>query len=275
MMQLHATKYEPSAFKEAEGSSPQINTPVVILHGLFGSNRNWHPIARSLSNTQTVFSLDLRNHGKSPHSDIMDYQHMADDVMNFIETEINNKYPGPVNIIAHSMGGKAAMWLALSHPEMISKLVVVDIAPVNYEHDFSDVLKGFHSIPLESIQSRQDADHYLSQTIKERSLRQFLLQNLQFKNEQYSWRLNLDVIAGSISNITGFPQTDNMAPFSERVLFIGGGQSDYLNRINQKITRELFPKASFSMIKSAGHWLHAEQPELFKALVEPYLSTRS
>ncbi|MCK5649274.1 MAG: alpha/beta fold hydrolase [Gammaproteobacteria bacterium] len=243
---------------------------MLILHGLFGSNRNWHPIARSLSDKHVVYSLDLRNHGKSPHSAIMDYPHMAEDVLAFIKHEITPKQTGPVNIIAHSMGGKAAMWLALSQPEMVHKLVVVDIAPVAYEHDFSDVLNAFQSLPLESIQSRHDADHYLAEMIEQSSLRQFLLQNLQFKNAKYSWRLNLDAIIHSMSDITGFPDTKNIEPFPGRVLFIGGGQSDYLNKVNQKLTRELFPGASFSMIKSAGHWLHAEQPELFKALVEPY-----
>jgi pimeloyl-ACP methyl ester carboxylesterase len=107
--------------------------------------------------------------------------------------------------------------------------------------------------------------------IEQSSLRQFLLQNLQFKDGRYAWRLNLGAISQSISNITRFPETEGIKPFPGRVLFIGGGQSDYLSKENQTSTRKLFPRASFSMIKPAGHWLHAEQPELFKALVEPYL----
>ncbi len=289
-MRLHAIKYEGSSLKTAEGSllktakgsslinakgsSPQKKRPpVVILHGLFGSNRNWHPIARSLSDEFVVYSLDMRNHGKSPHSTVMDYPHMAADVLDFIEHEI--KSHDPVSIIAHSMGGKAAMWLALSHPEIVRRLVIVDIAPVTYNHDFSEVLKAFQSVPLDLISSRKEADRYLSEIISESSLRQFLLQNLQFKAKKYQWRLNLDVIGQSISTITGFPDTQNIKPFMERVLFIGGGLSDYLSKENQRLTRKLFPKASFSMIKSAGHWLHAEQPELFKALIEPYVSNET
>jgi len=260
-MHLHATQYgEPL---NSSGS------PIIILHGLFGSNRNWHPIARALSEKHRVYSLDLRNHGKSPHADIMDYPHMAEDVLRFIEQEF--KFLQPVKIIAHSMGGKTAMWLALSRPEVVQKLVVVDIAPVSYDHDFSEVLKAFQSVPLVAIKSRQDADHYLAQTITESSLRQFLLQNLQFRDGRYRWRLNLDAIIHSMSEITGFPDTKGIEPFNKRVLFIGGGQSDYLSKDNQKLTKQLFPLASFSTIKSAGHWLHAEQAELFISLIEPYL----
>ncbi|WP_246540171.1 alpha/beta fold hydrolase [sulfur-oxidizing endosymbiont of Gigantopelta aegis] len=245
--------------------------PIIILHGLFGSNRNWHPIARSLSEHHTVYTLDLRNHGKSPHSDIMDYPSMADDVLAFIENKITRQeITAPVNIIGHSMGGKVAMWLALNHPELVQKLVVVDIAPVTYQHDFSDVLAAFNAVPLTTIQSRQEADEYLSQAISQVDLRQFLLQNLQFKGGQYRWRLNLQSIQHSIANITAFPDTQGLQPFLRRVLFVGGGQSDYINKSNRQLTRALFPKASFSMIKSAGHWLHAEQPEIFKALIEPY-----
>ncbi len=280
-MQLHATIYKPSVEKNAIDSSAakRENTPLIILHGLFGSNRNWHPIARSLSDKYIVYSLDLRNHGQSPHSEVMDYPQMAEDVVDYIRSSIDSKTDQKeiqsVDIIAHSMGGKVAMWMALSHPELIRKLVVVDIAPVSYQHNFSDVLNAFQSTPLEAVHSRQEADQFLAQTIKQKSLRQFLLQNLQFKNGKYSWRLNLKAIIDSISNITGFPDTQNVTPFSKRALFIGGGQSDYLSRENQIVTRKLFPKASFSTIKPAGHWLHSEQPELFKALVAPYLATQS
>ncbi len=266
-MQLHATQYGDS-----QNGRNKNGSPVIILHGLFGSSRNWHAIARALSDRHIVYALDLRNHGKSPHADTMDYPSMAQDVLDFIEQELQPTQMQPVNIIAHSMGGKVAMWLALSKPEIVQKLVVVDIAPVIYEHDFEEVLAGFQSIPLLSIKSRQDADGYLSDFIAQPVLRQFLLQNLQFKDGKYRWRLNLEAIIHSMSCIAGFPDTKEIEPFARRVLFIGGGQSAYLSQAKQKLTRQLFPLASFSMIKSAGHWLHAEQPELFTALVKPYLS---
>ncbi len=262
-MQLNATQY--GEIKKVDGES---QSPIIILHGLFGSSRNWHQIARELSDTHLVYSLDLRNHGQSPHSDIMDYPHLAEDVLSFIE---QNNFTA-VNIIAHSMGGKTALWLALNNPQLIEKLVIVDIAPLSYPHDFDNVLNGLQSIPLQTIKSRQDADQYLAKFIAEKSLRQFLLQNLQWKEEKYQWRLNLNAISKSIPQITGFPDTSDVQPFPKRVLFIGGGQSDYLHKTNQQLTRKLFPYASFSIIKSAGHWLHAEQPGLFQHLVEVYIN---
>ncbi len=245
--------------------------PVIILHGLFGSSRNWHPVAQSLakgSKSSPVYALDLRNHGKSPHSSIMNYPAMAQDIVEFMAAE----HIGKARLIAHSMGGKVAMWLALTEPERVSKLVVVDIAPVAYEHDFSGVLEALKSVPIEHIGSRKEADHYLARYLAQQSLRQFLLQNLQLKDGHYQWRLNLDAITHSIADITGFPDTRNIQAYAKRVLFIGGDQSDYLNRENQQKTRQLFPMATFSMIKNAGHWLHSEQPKIFMALINPYLN---
>lgn len=259
-MQLAASHYEPVQEEQT--------SPIIILHGLFGSSRNWHPVARSLSETSSVYALDLRNHGKSPHSDSMTYPAMADDIAEFMACH----HISEARFIAHSMGGKAAMWLALTQPQRVQKLVVVDIAPVNYRHNFSTVLNAFDAVPLERISSRKEADQYLAQYLSEPDLRQFLLQNLQLKNGHYQWRLNLEVIKKAIKNITGFPDTENITPFEKRVLFVGGGQSDYLSRDYHAQTRQLFPLASFSMIKQAGHWLHAEQPELFMTLIKPYLN---
>jgi len=195
---------------------------------------------------------------------------MSQDVLDFIEQNSLSS----VHIIAHSMGGKVALWLALNQPELVKKLVIVDIAPVSYQHEFDAVLKGFKSVDrrISAIQSRQEADDILKKSIKQATLRHFLLQNLQFREGQYQWRLNLDAIGRSIPVITGFPDTKGLSVYSKHVLFIGGGQSDYLIKANQNLTRQLFPLASFSIIKSAGHWLHSEQPEIFLALITPYLS---
>ncbi len=267
MMCLHATEY-------GQHLTTVEKPPLLILHGLFGSNRNWHPIARFLSTDRRVYTLDLPNHGQSAHTDVMDYPYMAEQVRHFIEHEIYLKSEHsqtPVDIIGHSMGGKVAMWLALNYPQQVNKLVVVDIAPVTYQHDFDHVLDAFDNVPLSQLKSRQDADHYLAQQVSDKNLRQFLLQNLIHKEGQYQWRLNLHVIQASIKSITGFPQCTTIKPFKQRVLFVGGALSDYLSKENQQLTRKCFPRASFSMIKNAGHWLHAEQPELFKALIKPYL----
>jgi len=261
-LKLHVTQYG--------NNRDDSQSPLIILHGLFGSHQNWHSIAKSLSEQSQVYSLDLRNHGKSPHTDNMDYPSMARDIADFMQQHSLSS----VRIIAHSMGGKVALWLALTRPELIEKLVVVDIAPVSYAHSFEDVLAGFDAVPLASIHSRQDADIHMAKIIKEHSLRQFLLQNLQWQGESFQWRLNLSTIRRSIAELTTFPESHFVQPFAKRVLFVGGLQSDYLNKTNQQQARQLFPKATFSMIKSAGHWLHVEQPELFKMIIEPYLSDK-
>jgi len=259
-MQLAARRYDPV--------STDNKTPVIILHGLFGSSRNWHPIARSLAETALVYALDLRNHGKSPHSDSMTYPEMAGDIAEFMDQQ---QLP-EARFIAHSMGGKVAMWLALTEPQRVQKLVVVDIAPVNYKHDFSTVLNAMQAVPLKQISSRTEADQFLAEYLPQADLRHFLLQNLQLKEGHYQWRLNLEVIRKSISDISGFPDTGKVTPFEKRVLFVAGAQSDYLRQEYRAQTRQLFPLASFSSIKNAGHWLHSEQPELFKALIKPYLN---
>jgi len=259
-MHLHAVQF---------GNNSATEIPIIILHGLFGNNRNWYPVARALSEKHSIYSLDLRNHGESDHSDKMDYPSMAGDILDFIK----QKKFSAITIVAHSMGGKAAMWLALNYPDVVHKLIVVDIAPVSYKHRFSEVLAGFKAVPLSLIKSRQEADDYLSALLDDRHLRQFLLQNLKYKEGQHYWRLNLEAISRSMAAITAFPK-EAYQPFKKRVLFIAGGQSDYLTKENQRKTRELFPMASFSTIKSAGHWLHAEQPELFLTLIQPYLDSR-
>ncbi len=241
--------------------------PLIILHGLFGSGRNWNALARKFSEHFCVYTLDMRNHGNSPHSDEMNYQIMAQDVASFMDKE-NLK---SASIVAHSMGGKAAMWLALTQPERIDKLVLVDIAPVHYDHSFSEILKGLNSIPLELISSRKEADDYLSKNLSDVGLRQFLLQNLTIKNGQSTWRVNLVVIEQAIEDILAFPATDQVTPFTKTSLFIGGGQSDYILPEHMHIIEELFPQAKVETIFNAGHWLHAEQPVKFVELASRFL----
>jgi pimeloyl-ACP methyl ester carboxylesterase len=261
-MKLYARHYKPASSDELQGDNP-----IVIIHGLFGSHRNWHPVADVLAKQFPVYSLDLRNHGQSPHDDDMSYPAMAQDVAEFI----NQEGLQSANLIAHSMGGKVAMWLALTQPELIHKLVIVDIAPVSYEHDFAEVLAAFDAVPLAQLSTRREADEWMAQHLQQFELRQFLLQNLQRRDGRFHWRLNLNTIKQTMQAITSFPDTRELKSFDKRVLFVGGGQSDYLSRERQQQTRQLFPMASFSMIKNAGHWLHAEQPELFLALIEHYL----
>jgi len=159
-------------FNVTEDSANDRQT-ILILHGLFGSKRNWRSIARQLSEQSQVFTLDLRNHGESGHHDDMTYQAMADDVFQFI-SEHSLK---DVSIVGHSMGGKVAMQMALQHPEIIKRLVIIDIAPVKYEHGFNDLIDSLRALPLEQISNRQDADEHLRSTVQPETLRQFSLAN--------------------------------------------------------------------------------------------------
>jgi len=260
------TSVELSFQKTGDDSSP----PLLIMHGLFGSGRNWNGLARKFAEQFCVYTLDLRNHGGSPHSSEMDYPNMALDVAAFMDKMGLDK----ATILAHSMGGKAAMWLALTQPEKVERLVAVDIAPVHYDHSFSGIIQGLKSIPLESVGSRKEADNYLSKVLTEVGLRQFLLQNLNIQNGQRSWRVNLEVIEQSIDKILAFPDTDEARAYLKPVLFVGGGQSDYILPEHLPVIEALFPQAKIETIFNAGHWLHAEQPVKFVEIVMRFLSEK-
>ena len=174
---------------------------LLILHGFFASSRNWRKIARKLAENLHIYLLDMRNHGDSPHDAIMDYPSMAADIELFLDSQQLNR----ANILGHSMGGKAAMWLALSHPERINKLIVADIAPVSYRHSFDNLIQALKQLPLDKLTNRKQADSLLSGPIPESSFRQFLLQNLVLKEGKYSWRIDLDVFSNTADDIIAFP----------------------------------------------------------------------
>ena len=240
------------------------NPPLLILHGFFASSRNWKLIARKLADSYHIYVVDMRNHGASGHSPVMDYPSMAADIELFLDTQQLAK----VNILGHSMGGKAAMWFALSHPECINKLMVADIAPVSYRHSFDNLIQALKQLPLEKIANRKQADDLLSAPIPEASFRQFLLQNLVLKEEEYQWRIDLDIFANTADNIIAFPVTDTISAYSGEVLFLAGETSSY---IDPDSVHDLFPNAEIKTIAKAGHWLHAEQPEAFCEAVNAFL----
>ena len=237
---------------------------LLILHGFFASSRNWRKIARKLAENLHIYLLDMRNHGDSPHDAIMDYPSMAADIELFLDSQQLNR----ANILGHSMGGKAAMWLALSHPERINKLIVADIAPVSYRHSFDNLIQALKQLPLDKLTNRKQADSLLSGPIPESSFRQFLLQNLVLKEGKYSWRIDLDVFSNTADDIIAFPDTGTMQAYSDKVLFLAGETSNY---IDQQSVEKLFPKAEVKTIEKAGHWLHAEQPEAFCDAVNEFL----
>ena len=243
-------------FESPEESNTDKQT-ILILHGLFGSKRNWQSIARQLSEHFRVFTLDLRNHGESKHTDAMRYEYMADDVLQFITDHTLEE----ISVVGHSMGGKVAMQMALQYPEIIKRLVIIDIAPVKYQHSFNDLIDSLKSLPLEQISSRHEADKYLRSTVQPESLRHFLLQNLKSSEDGFQWRINLDAIQANIDSLMDFPADHKHMQYQNPVLFLKGEKSDYINHQYERQIFKIFPNALFITIAGAGHWLHAENPD--------------
>lgn len=239
--------------------------PIVILHGIFGSSDNWLTQARLMSAKYKVYTIDQRNHGLSPHDDAFDYPSMVNDLAEFIE---QHNIDEPV-VIGHSMGGKVAMNFALAHPDKLQKLIVVDIAPKAYDLEHYVIIDGLKSIPIDSLESRNEADEALSRFVPEPDVRQFLLKNLQRKPEGgFSWKINLPVIDKHLSKIgydLEFPGT-----FDKPTLFIRGGRSKYIRDNDLDRIKQVFPKTTLETLDT-GHWVQAEKPKEFVELVEKWL----
>jgi len=239
--------------------------PLVVLHGLFGAARNWGAIGRRLSARHWVLATDLRNHGASPRSEAMDYPSMAADVAETMEAA----GAAPAAVLGHSMGGKTAMALALARPELVSRLLVADIAPVPYPPRQARIVNAMRAVPLRPGLSRRDADTALqAEAVQDPATRAFLLQNLRFEGEAPAWRCGLDEIAAAMAAIEGFP--DFSARYEGPALFLLGERSDYVQPEHRPRVRELFPAARFLSLRGTGHWLHAEKPEEFTAVAESF-----
>jgi esterase len=240
--------------------------PIIILHGLFGSSDNWLTQAKLISAHFKVYSVDLRNHGQSPHSDDFDYKSMVADLEEFID---DHQIQNPI-VIGHSMGGKAAMNFALARPDKLSGLIVVDIAPRPYDLEHYTIVIGLNAIPIETLSSRNEADEILSQHVPEPDVRQFLLKNLQRKSTGgFAWKINLPVISQKLSNIGLDLQFSGQ--FQKPTLFIRGGKSKYVLDSDLKHINEIFPTATVETMDT-GHWVQAEKPQEFSAKVMQWLS---
>lgn len=243
--------------------------PMVIMHGIFGSSDNWMPQAKLFSEHYRVFSLDLRNHGQSPHDDQFDYPVMVEDLRSFVD---DHGLDNPV-VIGHSMGGKVAMNYALAHPEKIARLVVVDIAPRPYNLDHYVILDGLKAIAIDTVSSRQEADDALSAFVPELAVRQFLLKNLQRKPEGgFSWKLNLPVIDRNLPNIGLGLQYSGT--FEKPTLFVRGTKSPYIRDKDEQYIRTYFPGAVIKEMDT-GHWVQAEKPAEFVELVQTWLNEQA
>ena len=241
--------------------------PLVILHGLLGSARNWNRIARQLALTHRVFALDLRNHGASPWAEPMTYDQMAQDVCAFLDRQ---ELPA-ATLIGHSMGGKVAMRVALEHGLRVERLITVDIAPVAYRHGFNDYLEAMQRLDLDRIGRRAEADAALAQNIDDAGVRGFLLQNLVSTEDKLAWRVPLSALADAMPELMGFPQAPDER-YDGPTLFVTGGRSRYVRPEHHEVILGLFPHARFVAIEEAGHWVQAEAPERFLELVEGFLA---
>ncbi len=239
--------------------------PVVLLHGLFGQARNFGAIQRRLAGVRRVIALDLRNHGGSPHAAGMRYAAMAADVR---ET-LAGLGALPAAVIGHSMGGKVAMALALTAPEAVSRVLVADIAPVGNPPRFAPIIAAMRALVLTPDLTRAAADAALAEAVPDASMRGFLLQNLRF-GAAPAWRPGLAEIADGLDDILGWPEFG--ATYDGPALFLGGARSDYILPEHRPVIRALFPRARMAVLKDAGHWLHADNPEGFLAVVEAFLN---
>ncbi len=239
--------------------------PVVLLHGLFGSGRNFGSVQRALAARFRVIALDMRNHGDSPHGADMRYATLAEDV----RATLAALGIGPAAIVGHSMGGKAAMALALRYPDVVGRLMVSDIAPVVYQHGNAGVAAAMQAIPLTAALTRREADAALAAVQPRADVRAFLLQNLRFGPEP-RWRVGLAEIAGAIRDLEGWEPLPGV--YDGPTVFVTGAQSDYVLAEHRGAIRALFPNARFVAVKNAGHWVHADNPAGFLSVLEGFLA---
>lgn len=239
--------------------------PVLLAHGLFGQARNLGVIARALAETRQVIAVDMRNHGDSPWDPRHDYEAMAADLAGVIAS-----HGGRADVVGHSMGGKAAMWLALTRPELVRRLVALDIAPVAYAHTQTGIIDAMEATDLTGITTRSVADRALAAQLDDPGVRAFLLQSLDLKAQPPRWKMNLEALRAQMQQLTGWP--GGGTPFTGPALFLHGGDSPYVEAAGRAAIRTLFPQAEIACLPGAGHWLHAEKPAEVAGRVAAFLN---
>jgi pimeloyl-ACP methyl ester carboxylesterase len=249
---------------------------LVFCHGLFGQGKNWTQVAKAFADRHRVTLVDMPHHGRSGWSDRFSYVEVADEVASLFEAD------DPVTLVGHSMGGKAAMVLALRHRELVSRLCVVDVSPVAYAHgsEFRGYVDGMQALDLSALESRADAEEALAPAVASRSVRSFLLQNLRREGQGdrgegngWRWQPNLDVLGRDLDAIAGWPEDDvaGATPYDGPVLWVAGAESPYVSDEYGPVMERLFPRVRKVTVKGAGHWVHSEQPEVFVEVLRRFL----
>ena len=244
-------------------------SPIVFCHGLFGQGRNWTQIGKALADEHRILLVDLPHHGRSSWSERFDYLDIADQVAGLLSAS------DPVTLVGHSMGGKAAMVLALRHPELVERLCVVDVAPVAYDRveEFAGYIEAMQGLDLNSLAQRGDADSALEAAVPNPTVRSFLLQNLRRDGDGWRWQANLDVLGADLPVIGSWPeeQLAGTSPYAGPVLWVAGAGSDYIKPEYAKAMDRWFPRNRLVTVKGAGHWVHSEQPEVFLEVLRRFL----
>jgi len=241
---------------------------IAFCHGLFGQGKNWTQIAKAFSADHRVLLIDMPNHGRSEWTDDFAYADLADRVASLFTSE------DPVTLVGHSMGGKIAMALALRHPELVERLVVVDVSPVAYEsgREFLAYIDTMRGLDLTALERREEADAALRDAVPNRVVRNFLLQNLRREADGWSWLLNLDLLSARMPELAGWPVEDfGDATYGGAVLWVGGANSGYVADDHASAMDKHFPRVRRVTIKGAGHWVHSEQPEVFIEVLKRFV----
>jgi pimeloyl-ACP methyl ester carboxylesterase len=239
--------------------------PVLLAHGLFGSGKNLGGLARRLAATRRVISVDMRNHGDSPHDPDHSYAALAGDLAELIAAQ-----GGRADVLGHSMGGKAAMMLALTRPELVRRLVVLDIAPYAYGHSQSALIDAMETVQMDGLRLRSEAEAQLALQVPEPGVRAFLLQSLDLKSEPPRWKLNLPALRDQMPLVVGWPGAP-AGGFTGPALFLTGAESGYCREPQIEAIRDVFPQAQIRIMAGAGHWLHADRPTEVAEIVADFL----
>ncbi|ELR67327.1 Esterase ybfF [Photobacterium marinum] len=240
---------------------------IILIHGLFGSADNLGLIARALKDKYKVISIDLRNHGRSPHTETFTYHEMASDVVKVIDQCDIERF----SLIGHSMGGKVAMAMTQLVTNRLNHLIVLDMAPVHYHvHRHQNVFAGLQAVARQSVSNRKEAESYLAQHVVEPGVRQFLLKSFAKTDTGYDWRFNVEGLIANYDTIMGW---EEIPAFHGKTLFIKGQDSEYILPEHRESIARQFPAAKAHMVANTGHWLHAEKPEIVNRIILNFLQS--